>query len=223
MAKAWRVAKGLGKPREQINAQYPGRRKDSDGTIGNAEHSARESDHNPDENGVIHALDTTHDPAHGFDSYAFSDMLIRARDPRIKYVISNRRIASGPAGPQPWVWRKYTGKNPHDHHNHVSIRYEPKFADDGRPWALTEAPSKNSPSVAAAADTYTPPPRVLKRGNSGADVKTMQQLLGYPAGMVDGKFGQGTRASVINFQKAAKLHPDGIVGPQTWSALRKAI
>lgn len=220
MTKQWRVAKGLLKLREQINVQYPGRKKDSDGTIGNTEHSARESDHNPDENGVVHALDTTHDPVHGFDSYAFSDMLIRARDPRIKYVISNRRIASGAAGPQPWVWRKYTGKNPHDHHNHVSIRYDARYADDETPWALDGAPSKGSPAVAAAAENYTPPPRTLKRGSSGADVKTLQQLLGMTGKSADGKFGSATQSKVVAFQTGAKLHADGIVGPQTWTALR---
>lgn len=229
MAKEWRVAKGLLKLREQINAQYPDRKKDSDGTIGNAEHSARESDHNPDGNGVVHALDTTHDPAHDFDSYAFSDMLIRQRDPRIKYVISNRRIASGPAGPQPWVWRKYTGKNPHDHHNHVSIRYDARYADDETPWVLDGAPAKGSPSVAHAVENYTPPPRILKRGSSGADVRTMQQLLnaaqrdipGASGLTVDGKFGKSTQAVVKVFQTRNKLPSDGIVGPQTWTELRR--
>jgi hypothetical protein len=223
MAKSWRVAKGLLKLREQINAQYPGRRKDSDGTIGNTEHSSRESDHNPDGNGVVHALDTTHDPAHGFDSYAFSDMLIRARDSRIKYVISNRRIASGAAGPSPWVWRKYTGKNPHDHHNHVSIRYDARYADDETPWALDGAPTKDSPSTAHVAENYTPPPRTLKQGTSGMDVRTLQQLLHTSGVTVDGKFGKATLSAVIDFQKRAKLHADGIVGPQTWTALRAAV
>lgn len=487
MAKAWRVAKGLLKLREQINTQYPGRKKDSDGTIGNVEHSARESDHNPDGNGVVHALDTTHDPAHGFDSYAFSDMLIRQRDPRIKYCltpdtkvlkadltwgaiidipvgeellafdergedkpwhskgvykvkrenlahmagqkfrtaiveeteiiqqpcyelqttkgrvvasdnhmwlagnahhgkyrswietkdikpgvplqyfcspwepetsyeagwlaglfdgegclsrpkgggwilsvnqkeghvlslaiellesfgvnyetydngpcqalvirggltevlrflgrfpsarltrkavneriweshsipgmdniayvesiikvgsrevvsmqtstrtliaagifshncISNRRIASGPAGPQPWVWRKYTGKNPHDHHNHVSIHYDAKYADDESPWMLDGAPSKGSPSVAHAAENYTPPPKTLKLRSTGADVRTLQQLLGFLGKDVDGRFGLKTRGAVIKLQEKAKLHADGIVGPQTWTELRR--
>lgn len=223
MAKAWRVAKGLLKLREQINEQYPGRRKDSDGTIGNAEHSARESDHNPDGNGVVHALDTTHDPAHGFDSYAFSEMLRQQRDPRIKYIISNRRICSGPAGPQPWVWRKYTGKNPHDHHNHVSIRYDGRYAEDETPWSLTGAPAKGSPSVTHAAENYTSPPKTLKLRSSGADVRTLQQLLGFMGKDVDGRFGLKTREAVIKLQEKEKLLADGIVGPQVWTVLQKTI
>ncbi len=219
MAKSWRVAKALLTLRDQINAQYPGRKKDSDGTIGNAEHSARSSDHNPDTDGVVKALDTTHDPLHGFDSYSFSDMLIANRDPRIKYVISNGRIASGPAGPYPWIWRKYTGTNKHDHHNHVSIRREAKYFDDTTPWKLDGAPVKGAPSIVAAATTYVPPQRTLRKGNTGADVKKLQQLLLFKLQDIDGRFGKQTVAAVIARQRAAGIRQDGIVGPQTWKAL----
>lgn len=219
MAKSWRVAKALLVLRDQINAKYPGRKKDSDGTIGNAEHSARSSDHNPDVDGVVKALDTTHDPAHGFDSYSFSDMLIANRDPRIKYVISNRRIASGAAGPYPWIWRKYTGKNPHDHHNHVSVRKEAKYFDDESPWLLSGAPQKGTPSIAAAASTYVPPRRTLRKGSTGADVKKLQQLLKFAPQDIDGRFGAQTLGAVISRQRQAGLAQDGVVGPQTWKTL----
>lgn len=220
MAKPWRLAKGLETLRAQVNASYPGRSKSSDGSIGNAEHSARESDHNPDTDGVVKAIDITHDPAHGFDSYAFAEMLRQQHDPRIKYLISNRRICAGPAGPSPWTWRKYSGANPHDHHCHISIRKEGKFFDDTREWNLAGAPEKWTPSVAHTAENYTPPPRTLRRGTSGADVKTLQQLLSLTGKAVDGKFGKATLGLVVAAQKKAKLHPDGIVGPQTWTALR---
>jgi hypothetical protein len=65
----WRLASGLDK------TAFPGQRtlaepfsKDSDGSIGDEHHSARASDHNPDEHGVVHAIDITHDPKGGFDS-----------------------------------------------------------------------------------------------------------------------------------------------------------
>jgi murein L,D-transpeptidase YcbB/YkuD len=219
MAKSWRVAKGLLRLREQINARYPGRKKGSDGTIGNAEHSARSSDHNPDVDGVVKALDTTHDPAHGFDSYSFSDMLIANRDPRIKYVISNGQIASGPAGPYPWTWRKYKGTNKHDHHNHVSIRKEARYFDDETPWKLDGTPMKGAPSIVAAASTYVVPPRTLRKGNSGVDVKKLQQLLKFKPLDIDGRFGVQTRTAVIAHQRTAGIRQDGIVGPQTWKAL----
>lgn len=44
---AWRLAKSLVQLREQINALSPNRSKVSDGTIGNAAHSARTSNQAP--------------------------------------------------------------------------------------------------------------------------------------------------------------------------------
>jgi hypothetical protein len=41
---------------------FPERSKESDGSIGNAEHSARQSDHNPDQFGIVRAIDITNDP-----------------------------------------------------------------------------------------------------------------------------------------------------------------
>ena len=37
-AASWRAAKSLLKLRDQVNARFPGRKKDSDGTIGDAAH-----------------------------------------------------------------------------------------------------------------------------------------------------------------------------------------
>ena len=92
----WRVAKSLEVLRDQVNSAHPGQRKDNDGTIGDAAHQTRTSDHNPwvkdGAVGVVTALDITHDPAHGVDTYAMAETLRRSRDRRIKYVISNRHI-----------------------------------------------------------------------------------------------------------------------------------
>jgi peptidoglycan hydrolase-like protein with peptidoglycan-binding domain len=65
---------------------------------------------------------------------------------------------------------------------------------------------------------------VLRSGDSGTEVETLQQLLiraGYPLD-VDGNFGSATEAAVERFQTANGLTADGIVGPQTWDALEKA-
>jgi len=40
-----------------------------------------------------------------------------------------------------------------------------------------------------------------------------------PALITDGIFGEKTEAGVQWFQRARKLHRDGIVGPETYSAL----
>lgn len=136
----WWVGSSLDVLLAEINASAPGRSKVSDGSIGDADHSSRTSDHNPcDCHDCVCARDFTHDPAGGFDSYVFADWLAeRTRGPedRVKYIISRGRIASGqgqdfPAG----EWRPYTGSNPHDHHVHISVRHGPEHFDDGRPWS----------------------------------------------------------------------------------------
>ena len=67
---------------------------------------------------------------------------------------------------------------------------------------------------------------VLKQGNTGTNVKTMQTKLknwGYYAGAVDGIFGPQTKSAVIYFQKRNGLVADGIVGPKTLAALGMTI
>ena len=66
---------------------------------------------------------------------------------------------------------------------------------------------------------------ILKQGSSGPAVKDLQQKLkdlGFDPKGVDGKFGPGTIAAVIAFQKSKGLKADGIVGPNTLGALRSA-
>ncbi|MCH5342297.1 MAG: LysM peptidoglycan-binding domain-containing protein [Acetatifactor sp.] len=72
-----------------------------------------------------------------------------------------------------------------------------------------------------------PPSATLRQGSQGQDVITLQYLLNVisqyysdvPAPTQDGIFGSGTRQSVIAFQRAMQLDPDGIVGARTWQAL----
>ncbi|MBD5533617.1 MAG: LysM peptidoglycan-binding domain-containing protein [Lachnospiraceae bacterium] len=72
-----------------------------------------------------------------------------------------------------------------------------------------------------------PPSSVLRLGSSGQDVITLQYLLNVaaefnsaiPAPAQDGNFGRETQQSVVAFQRAAGLEPDGMVGPLTWRAL----
>ena len=127
-----RIAKALATLREQVNAQWPNRSKANDGWIGNAAHQARKSDHNPNAAGVVQALDITHDPAHGLDAGKLAQALIDSRDPRIKYVVSNRRICASYAtgGAAAWTWRPYHGANAHEQHVHISVADDPRKYDD---------------------------------------------------------------------------------------------
>lgn len=63
---------------------------------------------------------------------------------------------------------------------------------------------------------------ILRRGDSGAEVKEVQRRLkqwGYYSGSVDGVFGEGTKSAVIAFQKKNGLTADGVVGKATYKAL----
>src|SRR5262249_36978810 len=119
----------------QVNRAYPNRSKRDDGWIGDDAHAARVSDHNPNRQGVVTALDLTHDPRNGFDSYEFADMLKANRDPRIKYLISNRRISN--PSKQNGAWRVYDGANPHTRHVHISVSADPALYDDPAIWDLS--------------------------------------------------------------------------------------
>lgn len=58
---------------------------------------------------------------------------------------------------------------------------------------------------------------------SGADVAALQEHLkelGYKPGPLDGQYGPASAAAVTRFQVAHGLTADGIVGPQTWTALK---
>ncbi len=59
---------------------------------------------------------------------------------------------------------------------------------------------------------------LLKEGSTGQEVIELQQALGINA---DGIFGAGTKVAVEAYQKENGLIVDGIVGPQTFAAIRE--
>ena len=71
--------------------------------------------------------------------------------------------------------------------------------------------------------TYTEPTRTLKEGDSGDDVKWLQDKLkakGFYIGDIDGKFNIITLGAVLAFQKKNGLVVDGLVGAKTRNALK---
>jgi peptidoglycan hydrolase-like protein with peptidoglycan-binding domain len=53
-------------------------------------------------------------------------------------------------------------------------------------------------------------------------VQRMLRRLGYYRGKLDGSFGPFTENAVKAFQTSRNLNPDGIVGPNTLTALQQA-
>lgn len=64
------------------------------------------------------------------------------------------------------------------------------------------------------------PHPVLQLGDTGQAVSHLQELLGLLPS--DGRFGPGTKAAAIAFQKKAGLYADGVIGARTWTALLAA-
>lgn len=207
---AWRVAKSLEVLRKQIDDFAPGRNRSADGGIGDAAHASRSSDHNPHVKdgtmGVVTARDFTHDPANGVDAGKLADILRLSGDKRIKYIISNRRIAN-PGQP----WRAYTGSNPHTMHFHVSVNPSKSLYDDETPWAIGRlVPDVKAPPVFSY--------NTLRPGAKHPDVQKLKTLLMAQIEMEDG-YGPITEAAVRAFQKQKKLTVDAIVGSYTWGEL----
>jgi hypothetical protein len=109
--------------REQFDDAYGDRLRTSDGWIGDSRHSARKSDHNPDEQGWVRAIDIDRDlsgkPKPDLMPDVADQLRILAKtDRRISYLIFDNKITSARSL---WRWRKYKGINQHRTHLHISF------------------------------------------------------------------------------------------------------
>jgi hypothetical protein len=148
------VARSLDALLGQLNAAAPNRSKASDGSIGDASHQSTDSDHNPWWGpGIVTARDFTHDPTGGLDCQKLANLLVAAKDPRIKYVIWNRRIVDSRPGQHPWVWLPYVGVNPHTKHLHLSVMPNAS-CDDARPWSLSGVTPAPAPQGGPVSDVW---------------------------------------------------------------------
>lgn len=110
---AYYLPPSLDKLRSQIIKKY-GIKKSSIGWIGDRAHQARASEHNPDADGSVDAIDVPHAPHLGIDMNILVSQLIASGDKRLQRVIWNRRIWDPKRG-----WRNYSGANPHTAHAHI--------------------------------------------------------------------------------------------------------
>jgi hypothetical protein len=128
---SWRLCKAGQQLREQIDDAFPDRDRRSDGAAASPQHKAHSprSDHNPDAQGIVRALDIDADLAS--DKSAAFDLadqlrLLAKRDKRISYLIYAGKICSKKSL---WRWVKYRGINPH--HTHIHISFTKKGDNDG--------------------------------------------------------------------------------------------
>ena len=118
-----RLSKAAIQLREQFDDNFSDRDRTSDGWIGDSRHSARKSDHNPDEQGWVRAIDVDRDLSGKPKPDIMPDVADQLRqlaksDKRISYIIFDGKIASSKSV---WRWRTYTGINQHRHHCHISF------------------------------------------------------------------------------------------------------
>lgn len=137
------LTKGGVKLRDQINKRWPKRDKRSDGWIGDRAHQARISDHNPDRNGIVRAIDIDENLGigtlrNGRQARILADELLDYAasglpgSDRVKYVVYENRIASGTYRSTWWRWRP--GNWGHTAHIHVSFTKEAD--NDSSTWPL---------------------------------------------------------------------------------------
>jgi hypothetical protein len=224
---SWRKAKALATFVAAVDKRYPKRDRASDGTIGDAAHASRASDHNPwltvDGVGVVRAVDIDKD---GIAAAWLAEQLRKlgaAGDPRLTgggYVIFNRRITSADFS----HWREYTGANPHTSHIHVSFSRNRAGFDSAAGWPFLAGTARPAPARPVKRPSGARPN--IQRGSTHPRyVKDIQRRLKtfYPAYArhltVDGVYGPKTEAAVREFQRRSGLAADGIVGQRTWKAL----
>ena len=119
--------------REQFDDTFPDRDRTSDGWIGDTRHAARPSDHNPNAQNWVLAIDVDRDVSGKSKPDLMPDIADQIRllckskkEKRITYIIFDGRIASSKKN---WAWREYTGANKHNHHCHIS--FSETSVDDG--------------------------------------------------------------------------------------------
>jgi hypothetical protein len=126
-----RLSKAAIQLREQFDDAYADRDRSSDGWIGDTRHAARPSDHNPDAQGWVRAIDIDRDLSGKAKPDLMPDLVDQVRllcksglEKRISYIIFDGFIYSAKFR---FIKRKYTGANKHTKHAHFSFK---KTADN---------------------------------------------------------------------------------------------
>ena len=189
---SWRVATSLLELRGEIDAHWPDRDKRSDGTIGDLAHQNTKSDHNPNEAGVVRALDVDVDGIAADSLAEHVRQLGDGADPHTSHIhLSVSREAAGYDASGGWDV-------------------------DGMPMVVARRPA----STGGGLPRHPRGARALRLTDPftrGTDVQDVQRWVGATA---DGIFGRDTEAAVKRWQTRMGLEADGIVGPLTWASMR---
>lgn len=110
----------------------------------------------------------------------------------------------------------------------MTLRRSPRRAATVAALALAAAvvPLPDAPPAGTAYAAVAPASDLLRAGDSGPEVQTLQERLsglGYWLGAADGEYGTDTSLAVQALQKAAGIARDGIVGPDTRAALDEGV
>lgn len=209
------LAPSLEQLRDEINDRWPRRDKRSDGWIGDPAHSARVSDHNPDGKGCVHAIDVDVD---GIKVRTLLNEVVG--DPRVWYVIYNRRIYSRTYD---WQTRVYTGSNPHTSHVHISIRYEVRHERDTSTWFGRRRPDRTNGGRLPVVDLASVLGHIDNATSSNAGVRRIQRSLNaryHHRLAVDGYWGPHTQSCYERHENKMKARVrDGIPGKRSLSEL----
>lgn len=147
----WRPVAAIPVLFAQVNATWPNRDKASDGVVGDAAHQDRESDHNPDANGWVHAQDIDDDlRGNPGDADKLADQLLeyaRTKQPgseRLKNIVYKDRVASGTYPDKFWVWRYNEAL---EHFSHIHVSYADGYEKDARPFNLPILMEEDMPTA----------------------------------------------------------------------------
>ena len=124
-----RLSKAASQLRLQVDDSFADRDRTSDGWVGDTRHNRVVSDHNPDAEGWVRAIDidSNLDARKGTSVYLADQLRAYGKSSgRISYIIHMGKISSRKSF---WRWVKYSGINSHTHHIHVSFE---KSADENR-------------------------------------------------------------------------------------------
>lgn len=138
MAVAWKRSAAAVTLMAQLNARFPKRDTSSDGSIGDAAHRTRQSDHNPNVRGFVLAQDIDEDFGRAGDARKFADQLAayaasgKPGADRIKNIVYEDQVASGTYRKWFWIFRG----SGYEHRHHIHVSFTEKAEKDGQPFPL---------------------------------------------------------------------------------------